>query len=196
MQEGALRLRCSTLASPTRTFVACVASEVNQRRIMRRRTIQRFSAVAVAAAGTIVAGLLAAPPAFAAEVTHTIADVQGSGAATPIPATQTVTVEGIVTGDHRTGGYRGIYLQTAGSGGTTDATPGRSDGIFIFLADRNPGVAIGDKVQVTGLVSERNGVTQINGSAADAVTLVQAGAGVPAVTALPATVLGGAREAL
>lgn len=163
---------------------------------MRRRTIQRLSAVAVAAAGAIVAGLIAAPPAFAAEPTHSIADVQGSGAATPIPSAQVVTVEGIVTGDHRTGGYRGIYLQTAGSGGATDATPGRSDGIFIFLANSNPGVAIGDKVRVTGRASEFNGVTQINGSAAGAVELVQAGVGVPAVTPLPATVLGSAREAL
>lgn len=162
---------------------------------MRRRTIQRLSAVAVAAAGTIVAGLIAAPPAFAAEPTHQIAEVQGSGAATPIPADQVVTVEGIVTGDHRTGGYRGIYLQTAGSGGATDATPGRSDGIFVFLANSNPGVAIGDLVRVTGRASEFNGVTQLNGSAAGAVELVQAGVGVPAVTPLPATVLGSAREA-
>ncbi len=162
----------------------------------RRSTIQRLSAVAVAAAGTIVAGLLAAPPAYAAEVTHTIAEVQGSGAATTIDPTLSVTVEGIVTGDHRTGGYRGIYLQTAGSGGATDATPGRSDGIFIFLANSNPGVAIGDKVRVTGRASEFNSVTQINGSAAGAVELVQAGVGVPAVTPLPATVLGSAREPL
>ena len=54
----------------------------------RRSTIQRLSAVAVAAAGTIVAGLLAAPPAYAADVTHTIAQVQGTGAAST-PARRT-----------------------------------------------------------------------------------------------------------
>ena len=162
----------------------------------RRSPIRSLSAVAIAAAGAIIASVLIAPPAYAADVTHTIAQVQGTGAATTIPANTPVTVEGIVTGDHRTGGYRGIYLQTAGSGGATDATPGASDGIFIFLAN-NPatGIAIGDKVKVTGPVSEFNTVTQINGSAADAVELVAAQVGVPAVTPLPATVLGSAREA-
>ena len=123
---------------------------------MRHRTTQRLSAVAVAAAGTIVAGLLAAPPAYAAEVTHTIAQVQGTGAATTIPSTQVVTVEGIVTADHRDSGYRGLYVQTAGSGGATDATPGASDGIFVFLSNSKPPVAIGDQVRVTGKVSEFN----------------------------------------
>lgn len=161
----------------------------------RRSTIRRSSAVAVAAAGTIVAGLLAAPPAYAAEVTHTIAQVQGTNVATSPLVGSTVTVEGIVTGDHRTGGFRGIYVQTAGSGGATDATPGASDGIFVFLSN-NPatGVAIGDKVRVTGPVSEFSTVTQITASAAGSVELVQAAAGVPATTPLPATVLGSARE--
>jgi len=161
----------------------------------RRSTIRRLSAVAVAAAGTIVAGLLAAPPAYAAEVTHTIAQVQGTNVPTSPLVGSTVTVEGIVTGDHRTGGFRGIYLQTAGSGGATDATPGASDGLFVFLSN-NPatGVAIGDKVRVTGPVSEFNTVTQITASAAGSVELVQSTAGLPATTPLPATVLGGARE--
>ena len=95
---------------------------------MRRRNIQRLSAVAVAAAGTIVAGLLAAPPASAAEVTNTIAQVQGTNAATSPLANATVTVEGIVTADHRDSGYRGLYVQTAGSGGATDATLVRDHG--------------------------------------------------------------------
>ena len=161
----------------------------------RRSTIRRMSAVAVAAAGTLVAGLLATPPAYAAEVTHTIAQVQGTNVATSPLVGQTVTVEGIVTGDHRTGGFRGIYLQTAGSGGATDATPGASDGLFVFLSN-NPatGVAIGDKVRATGPVSEFSTVTQITASAAGSVELVQAAAGLPATTPLPATVLGGARE--
>ncbi len=162
----------------------------------RRSTIQRLSAVAVAAAGTIVAGLLAAPPAYAADVTHTIAAVQGTNAAMSPLVGQVVTVEGIVTGDHRTGGFRGLYLQTAGSGGSTDATPNASDGIFIFLS-ANPasGVAIGDRIKATGAVSEFSGVTQITASAVGSIELVQAGVGVPALTALPATVLGSAREA-
>ena len=46
-----------------------------------------------------------------------------------------MTVEGIITGDHRTGGFRGLYVQTAGSGGTPDLTPNASDGIFVFVAN-------------------------------------------------------------
>lgn len=162
----------------------------------RRSTIHRLSAAAIAAAGALVAGVLAAPPAYAADVTHTIAQVQGTNVATSPLVGQTVTVEGIVTGDHRTGGFRGIYLQTAGSGGATDATPNASDGIFVFLSN-NPaaGVAIGDRVKVTGPVSEFGGVTQLTASAGGAIELVQAQAGLPAVTPLPATVLGNAREA-
>ena len=162
----------------------------------RRATIQPLSAVAVAVAGALVAGVLAAPPAHAADVTHTIAAVQGTNAATSPLAGQVVTVEGIVTGDHRTGGFRGLYLQTAGSGGSTDATPNASDGIFIFLSG-NPasGVSIGDRVKVTGPVSEFGGVTQISASAVGSIEMVQAGVGVPTVTPLPNTVLGSAREA-
>jgi len=107
----------------------------------RRSTVHRLSAAAVAAAGALVAGVLAAPPAYAATVS--IADVQGSALLSPL-AGQSATVEGVVTGDHRTGGYRGIYVQTEGSGGATDATPGRSDGIFVFVGNRTFDLAIGD----------------------------------------------------
>lgn len=164
----------------------------------RRSTIHRLSAAAVAAAGALVAGVLAAPPAYAVDATHSIAQVQGTNVATSPLVGQTVTVEGIVTGDHRTAGsFRGIYVQTAGSGGSTDATPNASDGVFVFL-DTNPaaGVAVGDRVTVTGLVNESGGVTRITASEADSVQLVQAAAGLPAITPLPATVLGNAREAL
>ncbi|SDS05960.1 ExeM/NucH family extracellular endonuclease [Microterricola viridarii] len=140
-----------------------------------------------------------AAPAFAADpaalATHTIADVQGTGAATPIPG-QTVTVDGIVTADHRTGGYRGIYVQTPGVGGDVDPSPGASDGIFVFLGNNQAaGIAIGDQVSVTGAVSEFNAVTQITASAAGAVALVTAGVGLPAPVPLPDSVRGDAREA-
>ncbi len=159
-----------------------------------RSTIKRLSTAAVAA-GAIVASVLIAPPAYAADVTNTIAEVQGNGASTPLSG-QLVTVEGVVTGDHRStraGDYRGIYLQTPGP----DTTPGRSDGIFVFLGSvAASGYAIGDKVKVTGTAGEFNTVTQINASGASGlVELVQAGVGVPTPTTLPATVLGTAREA-
>ena len=168
----------------------------------RRSTVHRLSAAAVAAAGALVAGVLAAPPAYAATVS--IADVQGSALLSPL-AGQSATVEGVVTGDHRTGGYRGIYVQTEGSGGATDATPGRSDGIFVFVGNRTFDLAIGDKVRVTGPVSDFSSasnptdiqkVTQISVSSAQTGSIERLGVGVlPQPTALPATVLGNAREA-
>lgn len=162
------------------------------RRPVSRRT-RRIGAVALATAAALGLSSLAATPAFAADVTHTIADVQGSGTASSLVGS-TVTVEGVVTADHRTGGYKGVYLQTQGSGGATDATPGLSDAIFVFLGDTNPAVSIGDLVKVTGPVSEYFGLTQITGSAAGAVELITSGAGVPAATALPDTVVGADRE--
>ena len=48
-------------------------------------------------------------------VTNTIAEVQGTTDTSPLAGSQ-VVVEGIVTADHGTGGYNGVYVQTAGSG--------------------------------------------------------------------------------
>ncbi|MEJ6554644.1 ExeM/NucH family extracellular endonuclease [Microbacterium esteraromaticum] len=127
-------------------------------------------------------------------VKATIAQVQGTGDVSPLKG-QNVTVQGVITADYRTGGYNGIVIQTAGSGGAKDSTPGASDGVFVFLDGKTvPGV-IGDLVSVTGVVGERFGQTQIVPAAASAVTLVTAGAGVPQATALPTSVVGTAREA-
>lgn len=125
--------------------------------------------------------------------TATIAEVQGTTDVSPLNG-QTVQVEGVVTADYRTGGYKGIVIQTQGSGGATDATPGASDGVFVFLNALNPTLAIGDLVSVTGSVSEYFGQTQINPAAAADVSVVTAGVGVPAVTPLPAAVQGADRE--
>jgi 5'-nucleotidase len=156
-------------------------------------------AVAIATATTLTLGLsaLTAPAALAAEPTATIADVQGDGAATPL-AGSVVTVQGVVTGDYRArsaSGYRGFYLQTAASGGATDATPGRSDGIFVFSANADPAIAIGDLVSVTGTAGENNGQTQITATADANYAVVTAAVGVPTPTVLPDTVVGAAREA-
>ena len=122
-----------------------------------------------------------------------IAEVQGTTDVSPLNG-QTVQVEGVVTADYRTGGYKGIVIQTQGSGGATDATPGASDGVFVFLNALNPDLAIGDLVSVTGSVSEYFGQTQLNPAAAADVSVVTAGVGVPAVTPLPTTVQGTDRE--
>ncbi|MFF2387939.1 ExeM/NucH family extracellular endonuclease [Agromyces sp. NPDC058104] len=124
-------------------------------------------------------------------VAKTIAQVQGTDVAASPLVGQAVIVEGVVTADHRVGGYEGIYIQTPGP----DTTPKASDGVFVYLHGENPAVSIGDKVRVTGVVEEFNGQTQIKPTAAADVELVQAGVGVPAPTKLPATAVGNtARE--
>ncbi|MDQ0644657.1 ExeM/NucH family extracellular endonuclease [Microbacterium murale] len=123
-----------------------------------------------------------------------IAEVQGTTDASPLDG-QAVTVEGIVTGDYRVGGYKGISIQTAGSGGEPDATPGASDGVFVYLNALAPALEIGDLVSVTGTVSEYFGQTQIAPASVEAVSVVTAGVGVPAATPLPETVIGADREA-
>lgn len=160
---------------------------------MQRRTPLFLTTVALAA---LALSTLSAPAANAAEVTHQIADVQGDAATTPLAGT-VVTVEGVVTGDYRVStasGYRGFYLQTAGSGGATDATPGRSDGIFIFAANADPAIALGDLVRVTGTAGENFNQTQLTATSAASYELVQAAVGMPAPVVLPSTAVGAARE--
>jgi len=99
-------------------------------------------------------------PATPTEVTP-IAQIQGTGDSTPL-AGQLVTTRGVVTAVYSTGGYNGYYLQTAGTGGETDdATPGASDGIFVYSRDTVDDVALGDHVQVTGTAGEYYTLTQL-----------------------------------
>ncbi|TXK18707.1 ExeM/NucH family extracellular endonuclease [Homoserinibacter sp. GY 40078] len=158
-----------------------------------RRTLAAIAAAAVAALGL---ASLSATPALAADTTHTIAEVQGTGAATPLSG-QTVTVEGVVTGYYAApSNYRGLYLQTAESGGDDDATPGASDGIFVYFNQLYPDVEIGDLVRVTGTAGEYQGQTQLTATSASAYELITADVGLPEVTPLPDTVVGDDREAL
>ncbi|WP_224760554.1 ExeM/NucH family extracellular endonuclease [Salinibacterium sp. ZJ450] len=156
------------------------------------RARRRLISIAAVAATTLGLSALTAPAAFAADVTHTIAEVQGTGATTPIAGT-TVTVEAVVTADYRgVSGYRGIVVQSEGA----DISPATSDALFVFLGNQTaPGIAIGDRVKVTGVAGENFNQTQINASsAATNIELVQAGVGVPAATALADSVVGDARE--
>jgi 5'-nucleotidase len=159
----------------------------------RARIIAGTASAAILALGLATLG---AVPANAAEVTHAIADIQGSGPTTPLPAGTVVTVEAVVTADYRNAsgsGFRGFFVQTEGSSGA-DFTPGASDGLFVFASNANPAVAIGDLVRITGPVSEFNGQTQITASSDAAWELVRAAVGVPAPTSLPNSVVGSARE--
>jgi len=111
-----------------------------------------------------------------------IHDIQGNGDSSPL-AGEVVTVTGIVSGDfqHNDGDEQnslgGFFLQS----GTPDADPGTSEGIFVF--DRNiavTDVAIGDRVEVDGTVTEHYGETQL---VAEGIRIV--GSGSVRVTELP-----------
>ena len=100
-----------------------------------------------------------APPPPAGEVT--IAEIQGTGAQSPLVGRE-VTTSGVVTALYG-GSYHGFFLQTAGTGGATDATPGASDAVFVYGGPSfdGAGLALGDGVEVTGQVGEFNGATQV-----------------------------------
>jgi 5'-nucleotidase len=122
------------------------------------------------------------PPPPPPPVEMTIAEIQGTGAASPF-AGQRVTTRGVVTAAYSTGNLSGYYLQTAGTGGVDDATPAASDAVFVFQpAGTLP--ARGTFVQVTGDVSEFFGLTEITVAAADVTPLAETPA---PVTAVPGT---------
>ncbi len=109
------------------------------------------------------------PPANETTST-TIADVQGAGRESPM-AGDTVTVEGIVTGDFQnndadqSGNLGGFFMQSA----RPDANSSTSDGIFVFDGNAPAtNVTVGDLVSVKGTVREYFGETQI---AATSVTI-------------------------
>jgi len=91
--------------------------------------------------------------------TVAIADVQGDGAASPLVG-RTVTTSGVVTAAYPTGGINGYVIQTPGTGGELGERTS-SDAVFVFSSATVRDVEIGDHVQVTGTVSEFNGLTEI-----------------------------------
>jgi predicted extracellular nuclease len=83
-----------------------------------------------------------------------IFQIQGSGAAS-LMVGQSVTTEGVVTGDFQGGsGLNGFYMQDA----TGDFNTATSDGIFV---SSNVAVSVGDTVRVSGTVSESFNQTKI-----------------------------------
>jgi len=87
----------------------------------------------------------------------TIAEIQGTGPASPMAGADVIT-QGVVTGVYPTGGFNGFVIQTGGP----DTTPGASDGLFVFgpTFDEST-LAIGDSVEVEGTVSEFGSLTEV-----------------------------------
>ncbi|WP_054682849.1 ExeM/NucH family extracellular endonuclease [Microbacterium sp. No. 7] len=117
-----------------------------------------------------------------------IAEIQGTGDASPRLG-QTVTTTGVVTAHYPTGGLNGYVVQTPGTGGEIDlATHTASHAIFVYAPGGLTGdVALGDTVEVTGVVSEYYGLTQITATAGSARVIDAAEAPVPASIGWPAT---------
>ena len=117
-----------------------------------------------------------------------IAEIQGTGAASPLLG-QTVTTIGVVTAHYPTGGLNGYVIQTPGTGGEIDLeTHTASQAIFVYAPNGVANeVALGDTVEVTGTVSEYFGLTQITAAAGSATVIEAAEAPLPASIGWPAT---------
>ncbi|MEU6339917.1 endonuclease/exonuclease/phosphatase family protein [Streptomyces sp. NPDC046977] len=117
--------------------------------------------------------------------TTRIHDIQGTTRVSPLK-NQTVTgVPGIVTGV-RTTGSKGYWIQDP----DVDADPRTSEAVFVYTGSANPTVAVGDKVLVTGKVSEyypgtgTQSLTEITGPNA---TVLSSGNTLPAAVRLDQT---------
>jgi predicted extracellular nuclease/2',3'-cyclic-nucleotide 2'-phosphodiesterase (5'-nucleotidase family) len=125
-----------------------------------------------------------------------IATIQGNSDRSPFAGsgssqgTDVLTTEGVITALYTKGftngapgtggvancGFCGFYIQTEGSGGDPDLTPGQSDAVFVFAGSSFAGkdkdgtdLAIGQTVQVSGKVSEfgtPESLTELNAPAA------------------------------
>jgi predicted extracellular nuclease len=107
-----------------------------------------------------------------------------------------VATTGVVTAAYprATGDFAGFYLQTAGHDAANDITPDAADGIFVYTGGLAIAPAVGDRVTVTGKVSEFSGMTELSVSNAANFTNLGAATGADAIT--PATVLPGTDCAL
>lgn len=101
-----------------------------------------------------------APQLCDANVT-TIPQIQGAGDRSPL-LDQTVTTRGVVTANWRTADQLGGYFIQANSS-DDDANADTSNGLFVFdqAAEQTTTIQVGDEVYVSGIVSEHNGVTQL-----------------------------------
>ncbi|MCA1780846.1 MAG: ExeM/NucH family extracellular endonuclease [Dermatophilaceae bacterium] len=90
-----------------------------------------------------------------------ISEIQGTGAVTPLAGREVITT-GVVTAAYPTGGFRGIYIQTPGTGGIPKTPGDASDGIFVFSDWAAKELVSGDCVEVKGTASEFFTLTQLS----------------------------------
>ncbi|MET0590058.1 MAG: ExeM/NucH family extracellular endonuclease, partial [Naasia sp.] len=134
------------------------------------------------------------PPTTPPAPALTIAEIQGTGAATAYDG-QVVTTEGVVTAHYPTGGLSGYVIQTGGTGGALAADRTASDAIFVYAPGVLAGeVALGDTVRITAEADEFNGLTQLRAAAGGVAKIAAATAPVPATVGWPTDDAG--REAL
>ncbi|MFC5747021.1 ExeM/NucH family extracellular endonuclease [Actinomadura rugatobispora] len=126
-----------------------------------RRTAAAVATALAAGLATTTAGAgtaLGGTPAEACEstpATHRIAQVQGTGATTPLNG-QTVRIEGTVTGDFQADDQlKGFFVQDP----APDDDPRTSDGLFVYSTKE---VKTGDRVLVTGRAVEFGGLTELS----------------------------------
>ncbi|WP_423831487.1 ExeM/NucH family extracellular endonuclease [Stutzerimonas stutzeri] len=94
---------------------------------------------------------------------RSIAEVQGTGDSSPL-VNQSVIVEGIVVADFQNNGQDegelgGFFIQAPDS--ETDNDPLTSEGLYVYGKGNGVDVQVGDRVQVRGLVTEYNGLTEL-----------------------------------
>jgi predicted extracellular nuclease len=158
---------------------------------MPSSVVPRTTAVAAVVAAALAAGLLAgsasasaadsaggtAAEAAASQVR--IHDIQGSTRISPLVGRQVADVPGVVTAV-RTYGSRGFWFQDP----QADGDPATSEGVFVYTGSV-PDVAVGDRVTVSGTVTEYvpGGTSSGNQSLTEitrpAVTVVSSGNEVP-----------------
>ncbi len=92
-----------------------------------------------------------------------ISAIQGSGAASPYAGNGTpYTLQGIVVGDYEQAGLSGYFVQE--EDGDADGNPATSEGVFVYDNNATSEVSLGDKVRVTGTVSEYFTLTEVTTS--------------------------------
>lgn len=107
--------------------------------------------------------------------------IQGNGPASPL-VNEIVTTEGVVTANFQVGGKSGYAIQDSEG----DNNPATSDGIFVYST--NPTVNVGDRLRITGKVTEYYNMTQITPTSAATVLTCSTGHEItPTEITLPVT---------